>query len=305
MKERAIRFGSAGTLIGIITEPPPEQRRPGGVGVVFLSSGMLHRVGACRMHVRMARAVADRGLTSLRFDFSGMGDSDTRRDALPFEQSGVLEAREAMQQLTELRGVTHFVLVGLCSGADIGFYTAQQDERVVGVVQIDPFVYRTWKYYIHRYGPRLLRLESWLNLLTGRTYIGPWLRRKFSPSAPQGETVDTSELVQSPYARAFPPREVVAEGLRGLVSRKVAMLDIFSDGQEEHYNHQGQYAASFAGVDFQGLLREEYRPGATHIFTDLHDQAWLDDLIVTWSCAQADLRAYASTTAAPEPAVAV
>jgi hypothetical protein len=303
MKERVIRFGSAGTLIGIVTEPAPEQRRPGAPGVVFLSSGMLHRVGACRMHVRMARDLAERGLTSLRFDFGGMGDSETRRDALPFEQSGVLEAQEAMQQLVDLRGMTEFVLVGLCSGADIGFYAAQQDPRVTGLVQIDPFVYRTWKYYLHRYGPRLLRLQSWINLFLGRTYVGPFVRRLLGGrrGSSEGQDHDTSELVQSPYARAFPAREAVAGGLRALVAREVRMLSIFSDGQEQHYNHQGQYTDSFRDVEFRGLLREAYLSGATHIFSDLRHQAWLDDLIVSWISERTDQPAPTPGIAARTP----
>jgi pimeloyl-ACP methyl ester carboxylesterase len=285
MRERAVRFGSASQLLAIITEPDAKDRRPDAPGVVLLSSGLLHRVGACRMHVRMARALADAGYCSIRFDFAGLGDSDPRRDTLPFEKSGVLETQEAMAVLTEKQGVSQFVLGGLCSGADVAFYAAIEDPRVLSIIQLDPFVYRTPRYYFHRYAPRLLRLESWLNILTGKTYIGPALKRAFGKKQAAGEEshADESELVQSPYVRAFPPREAVADGLRTLVNRGVSLFHIFSGGQDEHFNYQGQYAASFKDVDFKGLLREEHIPSATHIFTDLRHQAWLDQAVVDWT----------------------
>lgn len=304
MRERAIRFGTASQLLAIVTEPDAKDRRPDAPGVVLLSSGLLHRVGACRMHVRMARALADAGYVSIRFDFAGLGDSDPRRDTLPFEKSGVLETQEAMAVLTEKYNVQQFVLAGLCSGADVAFYAAIEDSRVLSIIQLDPFVYRTRRYYVHRYGPRLLRLESWLNILTGKTYIGPALKKRFGRKNGSGEEshADESELVQSPYVRAFPPREEVAVGLRTLINRGVSLFHIFSGGQGDHFNYQGQYAASFPDVNFKGLLREEYLPTASHIFTDLRHQAWLDQAVVDWT-RQVDAKRPAAPRT-PAPAVA-
>jgi pimeloyl-ACP methyl ester carboxylesterase len=304
MRERAIRFGSASQLLAIVTEPDAKDRRTEAPGVVLLSSGLLHRVGACRMHVRMARALADAGYVSIRFDFAGLGDSDPRRDTLPFEKSGVLETQEAMAVLTEKYEVQQFVLAGLCSGADVAFYAAIEDPRVLSIIQLDPFVYRTPRYYIHRYGPRLLRFESWLNILTGKTYFGAAIKRALGKKKSDGDDAhaDESELVQSPYVRAFPPREEVAAGLRTLVNRGVSLFHIFSGGQDEHFNYQGQYAASFKDVDFKGLLSEKHLPTATHIFTDLGHQAWLDKAVVEWT-RQVDAKRPVAPRA-PAPAVA-
>lgn len=304
MRERAIRFGSASQLLAIVTEPDAKDRRPDAPGMVLLSSGLLHRVGACRMHVRMARALAEAGYVSIRFDFAGLGDSEPRRDTLPFEKSGVLETQEAMAVLAEKYDVRQFVLAGLCSGADVAFYAAIEDPRVLSIIQLDPFVYRTPRYYFHRYAPRLLRLESWLNILTGKTYIGPALKRAFGRKQDGGAEAqaDESELVQSPYVRAFPPREEVAAGLRTLINRGVKLFHIFSGGQDEHFNYQGQYAASFKDVNFHGLLREVHLPAATHIFTDLGHQSWLDQAVVEWT-RQVDASKPATPPAAA-PAVA-
>ena len=47
------------------------------------------------------------------------------------------------------------MLAGLCSGADMAFWTALEDPRVVGIFQIDPFDYHTPRFYLHRYGPKV------------------------------------------------------------------------------------------------------------------------------------------------------
>ena len=99
MRERVVRFGAGNGLVGILTEPEPIRSHPDRPAIIFLNSGILHRVGSCRMHVRLAWALAEAGYPSLRFDLSGIGDSDTRKDALAFEQSAPLEIREAMDRV--------------------------------------------------------------------------------------------------------------------------------------------------------------------------------------------------------------
>ena len=42
---------------------------------VFLSAGLLHRVGPHGLHVRLARELAQMGFSSLRVDLAGTGDS--------------------------------------------------------------------------------------------------------------------------------------------------------------------------------------------------------------------------------------
>ena len=67
MRERVVRFGKGVSLVGIQTDSEL------GVGaevprIVLVNSGILHRVGACRLHVQLARAFAERGFSTLRFD---------------------------------------------------------------------------------------------------------------------------------------------------------------------------------------------------------------------------------------------
>lgn len=277
MKERVARFGSASPLVGIVTEPPGEARGRGGPAVIFLNSGLLHRVGGSRMHVRMARALAADGTTCLRFDYSGLGDSETRRDSLPFEQSGVLETIEAMDYVARTKGATRFVLAGLCSGADMAFWTALEDPRVVGIFQIDPFDYHTPRFYLHRYGHKAFTLRPWLNILTGHSHLGRWVKDRVVGATTEGPG---AELVQSPYDRAFPPRVVVAGGLAKLTGRGVRIYALFTGGREHSY--QGQFRDAFRDVDLAGCVTERYHPDADHLVTDLAHQRWLDAELLAW-----------------------
>lgn len=278
MHERVVRFGPDKRLIGILTEP-----RSGGSdrpATLLLNSGLVHRIGASRMHVHMARALAAEGMTSLRFDFSGIGDSEPRRDGLTFEQAAIQEIRDAMDLLATTRRIERFILGGLCSGADMAFYGAQADERVVAIGQLDPFVYRTRYFYVVRYGPRLINPTSWRNLLAGRNVIG---RRLRGLRATTSHDAPTPDMIPTPYWRAFPPRDEVAAGLRLLVARGVRMLGIFTIGQPEHYNHAGQYRRAFADVAFGDLLTEVHFPDADHIFTGPAQQARMVETFSTWA----------------------
>lgn len=276
MRERAIKFGRATSLAGVLAEPTQASEAAGRPAIVLLNSGILHHAGASRLHVQLARRLADEGFLLLRFDFSGIGDSEARRDTLAFAESAVAETREAMDWLTEKRGATSFVLAGLCSGADMAFNVAAVDERVVGVVQLDAYAYRTRGYWIRHYLPKLWRLSTW----TG------WIMRKVASlrpaSAPTGPVRDEANTEVPQYRRTFPPRDQVAATLRALMEREVKMYFIFSGGQPDHINHREQYETSFADVDFGGRIRVDYLPDADHIFTGLAHQRHVVNESAVW-----------------------
>lgn len=137
MREEAVLFGEKKSLVGVLTDPTV--RHPGieDVAAILLNPGILHRVGPGRVYVRIARELAKLGFTSVRFDFSGIGDSKSRHDNLPFDRSSIDEAQTAMDLLEEKRGIRRFILIGGCSGARVSFATACSDPRVVGVILIN------------------------------------------------------------------------------------------------------------------------------------------------------------------------
>jgi dienelactone hydrolase len=282
MREKAVKFGANRGLVGVLAEPStPVAGKP---AVVLLNSGILHHVGASRLYVRIARRLASVGHSTLRFDFSGIGDSEARRDTLGAAESAVVETREAMDLLQARKGGTdRFILFGLCSGADMGFKTAGADERVVGLVQLDPFAYRTRGYYVHHYGPKLVSVDAWKNYVSVR--VRRWqARREEAQRQRLGvPTEERLEYVAPEYRRIFPPREETQARLQTLVARDVQLLNVFSSGMPDHYNHAEQYRNSFPGLDFRDQLQVEFIPGAEHTFTQLDDQERVLDIVSGWA----------------------
>ena len=266
MRERALVFGPA-NLVGILTQPDPDRVVEGAPSFVILNSGILHRVGASRIYVQLARTLAEEGFTTLRFDFSGVGDSDVRRDVIPVEERFVTETREAMDYLASATGAEQFVLGGLCSGADGAFFTSMDDDRVVGLWQIDAFCYRTPGYYRRRYLPKLVDPKAWAHSI----------RVRVQPD--EFEDRDDEQFVKPEYRRIFPPKKAVGDGLAALLARNVGLYFLFTGGQEDHYNYAGQHADAFPELELERNARIRYVEECTHMLTELeHQRIFLDDV---------------------------
>lgn len=293
MKERALRIGKPTPLIGVATEP--DTFDPDRPALLILNSGIMHHVGACRLSVKIARAVAARGILAVRFDYAGIGDSEPRRGAQAFEESSIAETREVMDYLQKTRGVSRFVLYGLCSGADASYLTGLTDERVIGMAKIDPYCYRTWQYPIRYYAPLLLKADRWKSFLSAKFEKLVSKSGKKSPSEVAG--IEEQFFEVPTYTRVFPPRDSVAEGLRKLVGRGVKFFLVFTGGEPE-YIYQGQYRASFGDVDFRDLLHVEHLPQANHIITQQDCQNQVVNNIAGWVAAFAGDQSRTSSNAA-------
>lgn len=276
MIERAVTFGENSSLVGILAEPTPEKRWPNAPMAVFLNSGIIHRVGASRLYVQIARQLADHGVTSLRFDYSGIGDSGSRKDSLTFKESATVETREAMTWLEKTKGGNAFALIGLCSGADMAYFVTLEDPRVTALVQLDPFAYRTPKWYLRHYAPRVLNPAVWIHSVRVRV-------REFRDRLESTSDGDEASSVYIPpeYRRVFPPRTEVESGLARLADRGVRFF-VSITGNEAAINYPEQYEESFPGVDFADRLHVDYIPNADHTFTNVAHQEFMAARILGW-----------------------
>jgi alpha-beta hydrolase superfamily lysophospholipase len=236
---------------------------------VFLNAGVIHRVGPSRLYVTLARELAGLGCIAARFDHSGVGDSSVRRDGLPFEESAIAEAREAMDWLQKTRGVDRFVLAGLCSGAVTSFEAAVVDERVVGVAMINPQGFDQspeWNAYVlnrgraRRYLSRsLFSARSWWNAVTGRVDY-----KRLS-----SVILEDMALRRNPTAQSAVSSVVsrVASDLLKLERRGVRTLLLCSEGDDGI-----DYMNIILGLDVTKMtsaphLTVEILPGADHSLT--------------------------------------
>jgi alpha-beta hydrolase superfamily lysophospholipase len=299
MQEHATVFGATASLVGIITDPAPGAGRAATCAAIVLNAGVIHRVGPSRLHVTLGRRLAARGWVSVRFDHSGIGDSPSRRDALPFEQSAILEAREVMNAVQQSRGVERFVLIGLCSGAVTALETAAVDSRVVGAVLINPQGFDAsaqWNTYVQarsdakRYVRRsLFQWESWKRVLTGRADYA----RLFRVLRQQARTVTGPEAAVTTVATR------VGSTIRGVLGRGVNLLMLCSEGDEGV-----DYMNVILGQDIRSMdggehLRIRILRGADHSLTLRASQQQVVDGVAEW----ADLvdRSRTDDAVQPEP----
>lgn len=287
MREKILVMGDSPALVGIAAEPAAGS----DTALVVLNAGLLPRVGPGRSSVMVCRRAAERGLLSVRFDLSGVGDSDPRRDDASFETRWINDTLLVLDHLQMTRGLKRFVLMGLCSGADTSFQVAVRDARVVGLVMLDGYAYRTPEFLARRYGEKVLDPAS----------VGRFAKRKISgliqrviegtrastppPAAPSpapskpppplteeelGVTLPPGPAPQ--YVRDFPPRAEVAAQLRNLVARGVQLCIIHSGAMDLYYNYADQFRDAFRDVPFGDALALHYFGDADHTFTELSQQ---------------------------------
>ncbi|MGA7417018.1 MAG: alpha/beta hydrolase, partial [Acidimicrobiales bacterium] len=123
--ERCRRLGPLG-LFGIETAPFGDDAK--GPVIVMSNSGIDSHVGPNRLWVDLARQLAARGLRSIRFDLSGLGDSPAR----PGQRTRLSYAPESLADIGDVAAAAspedpgNVVLVGLCSSAYLSLEGALQ-----------------------------------------------------------------------------------------------------------------------------------------------------------------------------------
>lgn len=247
-------------------------------GLIFLNAGVLHRVGPHRLHVTLARHFVRRGLPSLRMDVSGVGDSRVARGDRHFEQQAVADVRQAMDLMNARTGTQRFVLFGLCSGADNAFATALEDERVRGLVLLDPISYVTHRARIRHILQRVRHAGGVAAAIRwGASHIRDRLHREATEAERELPADDSGERQQG---RAVPPKDEYSERLLRLVRRGVDILAIFTGSLRQRYNHPDQFFECFPQL--RGTMECRYFPRVDHTFTELQAQHALRSTLEEW-----------------------
>lgn len=177
--ELALAFNCEGdTLYAVLSATAAPATR----GVLVVVGGPQYRAGSHRQFTLLSRALARAGIPAMRFDYRGMGDSSGEPRNFEAVQS---DLRAAVDQFfTASPALREVVLWGLCDAASACLFYARHDERIAGMVLLNPWVRTpqgeakaTLKHY---YSQRLLSPELWRKLLRGRfDYGAAWqsLRR--------------------------------------------------------------------------------------------------------------------------------
>jgi pimeloyl-ACP methyl ester carboxylesterase len=281
MKERILRFGEDEGMVGIVTLPPRDVDPTVRPAFLILNAGVVHRVGPHRLGVKLARRLAAAGHVCLRFDLSGFGDSRPRRSQGGLAETATLDTCTAMDALEKAVGVRSFVLAGICLGADIGFATALADDRVRGLVLMDPYAYRTIKSELRRLSAGLKSIPSPRKPGESLRWIAAKIARYASTLG--GPLFRGIGVRRTRHLRVLPPRRVFASGLRRLVDRGVEILIVHTGGRIEVYNYADQFEDTFGSWGLAERVQSEFWPDSTHTFTSQQSQERLLETVASWA----------------------
>lgn len=278
MNESVLNFGPGARLVGVLSAPTgTAHAAERDVGVVFVNAGIIHHVGPNRIHVRLARELAASGLTSLRFDLPGLGDSRSLENGEAIEIANVRAVRDALDAFESRTGLRRIVIFGLCSGSRDAVRTAVEDERVVGVVLIDPpEVLSTRRHRALRVLRAVLDPRKWPRILRGGLRErARWVESGLDQTARRSGAPNPSEM-----------HRLASELLGTLVKRKVGIFLIMTGSRREMYSYRNQFFDVFPELDLPSVTRLEFAPKLDHTFSVESDrrallrlmQEWIDDL---------------------------
>ncbi len=162
---RLLTFPCEGAMLGATIDAGG-----GTAGLLMVTGGSQTRIGSHRMYERLAKALSEQGISSLRFDRRGIGDSDGEdpgyRDSLPDLTAAIAAFRR------EAPGIERLFGFGLCDGATA---LALHGDAIGldGLILVNPWLVEAGAgappaaALRAHYRERLLSLEGWKRLLSG------------------------------------------------------------------------------------------------------------------------------------------
>jgi exosortase A-associated hydrolase 1 len=171
VKEQPLVFDCQGEqLIGIIHQAESEIR----IGVLIVVGGPQYRVGSHRQFLLLARALALHGIPVMRFDVRGMGDTGGEQRMFDQLDDDIRAAVDCF--LFSCPQLEHIVLLGLCDAASAAVFYAYQDDRVKGMVLLNPWVFTEQgaakAYLKHYYLQRLMSRDFWTKVFRFKFNFG-------------------------------------------------------------------------------------------------------------------------------------
>ncbi|MBL8957293.1 MAG: hypothetical protein JNK82_41350 [Myxococcaceae bacterium] len=264
MKEQAVGFGP---LAGVLTEP--EVPRLGAPAALMWNVGINHRVGAYRIWVDLSRRLAKQGITSLRFDLAGMGDSDLRKTAND-DPDRALDLEEAMAFVTKRTGIERFAPVGFCSGVDQLHALGLREPRVVAMAYVEGYAWPTPGH----------RLRAGLKYLRGPYWAWRLERlKRHKTNAVDPERAESAAGADMFSRKELGPKQFAAE-LRQLLARKVKLFFAYF-GIQTSFNHERQFE-EMTGIAPGGDLTLHFQGGADHILYRTEDRQLTIERLARW-----------------------
>ena len=284
MDQTIVNFGENNHILGILSHPENSTNKNNDLpALILLNAGIIYRIGPNRIYVKMAKEFAKNGFTTLRFDYSGLGDSVIYQDEEAFDSYQINECIDAMDFLEKETGTSKFILIGICSGGDVGFNTAIKDNRVAGIILINgqlhemeilrllsPIIDKNIN--IRYYKKNLFNYKRWLKLISGKSFALKNIKYILSDRSHK-----KSGKNEIPISQNFS-----TDNWEHLINRNIEIFLIYSQGSIGYdiFNLTlAKYMKKYIEmkkVDFK-LIKD-----TDHVFTPQWSQDYLAATVVKW-----------------------
>ena len=298
MTQTPVRFGAGNSLVGTVTMPA--QQVPATAACLMFNMGANHRIGPRRINVKLAHVLAARGVSSLRFDLGGVGDSEASDFSHDLQTRAMHDLQAGMDLLENTLGIRQFVIVGMCSGVEHAVSVAAVDTRVVALSLFDGFAFPE-------------RRARWERTLR-RALAAP-----AHPSFPgKAKRWLLRHLTGNPSAKPLPgfltekqPPEIRAAWfgatMKRLVERKVALQLLYSGSLHVCDRDRDQLGA-LGREPFAKALQYQFMRNVDHTFCTAEGQVLYMQTVGDWAmaCARSASveRPCPSPCTSPSPATA-
>lgn len=294
VRESIHRISRAPDLFGVMAEPAG--RETSLPWLVIANAGAAHHVGPGRLHVPLARQLAELGYPSLRVDINGIGDSvaaDPERENDAYAATAFRDVSLVCDYLRTRQPGRPIVLMGLCSGAYVAFQSAAQlaDPAIIESILINPLVF-FWKEGMiindtsldqlvawREYAVALFKWSHWKKLLTGKTRTGftgsikrfaghlkPLVHKVGSTLVKSVQPARPSALEQD-MGCGHPERQDLAGDLQRIAAAGRTLAMFVSDNDPGYFLMMYQARRRANQLIRQGRLQCHFIPNADHTFS--------------------------------------
>lgn len=289
-REETHRFAPDGRLFGVTCAPQLPSHR--GRTVLFVNGGANRNIGWARLTVPLARRLASLGHSSLRMDFSGLGESlatDPEKPVILYDEAFQADIAAALDWLAA-NGHGDVVIFGACSGAHAAFHAAASDARIKSLIMVNLLRFEISREEASKVGgavsfrstsnylQRMRQLDGWKKLIAGGRSKAAGLAKEYWR---RGLILLRSRIG---HAASHLPggSKLAAPVLRGfaaIAARGGSALIVYGDddnGLDELAIHVGRHASLLRKT---GSVEFALLTGADHNLTALSAQAQLASLV--------------------------
>ena len=263
--EKVLDIDSSNLLVGVYSEAGNKSPL-----ILMFNVGLHTRTGPSRINVLLARGLLKCGYSSFRFDLSGHGDHHIGH-AKP---ASVARSRKDLNQVMDYfqseHGISSFIVIGLCSGAQLGQVVAESDKRIVGSIMIDPYTTRNSQFFPHYFKNKfrdLLRVQKIQSLLSKR-------QKSDSPVLEGGPLEFWNQFKDE--------RAEIAASIQKTVGRGMPMMVVYTGGFSYYYSYFFQFHDMFEIDRGTTLVTVKWYRDADHLLSDPETQDNLLADIENW-----------------------